>query len=424
MIIHSSAAVFALSFHNDPQYRLRSSNSLHLRHFLGGFTVRFLALAIFFLVSIDTHAKDIHWYPNDLSILMPIPKTLGNGDLLRTNDQGAKGELLPWSRMQSLPILSADRQDKADEYASLRAVGIRIDPCFPAETECQRQIRIVWQELLETEGQVLTLDATAHSFYQLSEAEFQAFLIELQKLKVNSASLTNGPLWVHPVIQKEGLNGNFARRLRELVLQYVGERNLNRITFMMVRGPSIVWAFGGINIDFETNVATTLSIPRLGGTPDRPAKLQTFMNRTSRHDVFQQSDLRPAPVGPDTFNLLMRDSSHVRPVEDRAEILSSLEGIYRIENPNHHNSETSDCVSCHTAQPARALTVSRFGQLGLPGSAEAFAYRSPFDLRNLSPKRDSTRNLRAFGYFEQEPAISQRMIHEAAAVAELLNAQK
>lgn len=361
------------------------------------------------------------WTPNDLSILLPLPKDLERDPMLKAGDLGAHGELVPFSNYASLPILAPVFRKKESEFASLRAVGFRIDPCFPTKPGmCTRQVRIVWQPLLNDplKNEIVTVDAGVHTFYDLTETEFQSMLKALSKLKKAQGLTTEGPLWIHPAFLKQGLSGPFAREFHQILLARIGLKNLSRMTFMLVRGDSILWAFGGVN--FDKGVPTTIHIPRLEQPVFTP--MQTFVNRSFSTDDFQKSQVSPAPSGKDTFNLLMRDSGKIRPIEDREEIVESVASIYRIENPDYHSSETLDCVSCHVAHAARGYAVGKWGMLGFPQTVHDLAYKSKFDLRAVSPQMWFTTNLHAFSYFQEEPSISQRVINEAAAVAASVNA--
>ena len=379
-----------------------------------------VALGFVLLMGMNqAHAES--WTPNDLSVLLPLPTDLDQDPMVRATDHGAYGELIPFANYSALPILAPVFRKKEIEFASLRAVAFRIDPCFPSKPGvCTRQIRVVWQPLINDpiKKQVVTVDAGAHTFYDITEVEFQSMLKELAALKVASGFATDGPLWIHPAFEKQGLKGSFAKEFHRIMLARIGLKNLSRLTFMLVRGDSILWAFGGVN--YDKGVPTTIKIPRLEEPVFTP--MQTFVNRSFSTDDFQKSQVSPAPSGKDTFNLLMRDSGKIRPVEDRQEIIESVASIYRIENPDYHSSETLDCVSCHVAHAARGYALGKWGMLGFPQSVHDLAYKSKFDLRAVSPQMWFTTNLHSFSYFQQEPSISQRMINEAAAVAASVNA--
>jgi hypothetical protein len=363
------------------------------------------------------------WGLNDVSILMPLPLEVRDDHLLRADVRGAKGTLLPADLFRRVGVLAAVNSREPGSYQSLRVIAIRVDPCFPGADplghSCRRQIRLVWQPLeVDREGRITTVDAAVHTFYDLTENEFQFLLGDLARLKQGSMDVGHGlPLQVHPVLATQGLVGPFGKGLRETVLRHAGEVNLTRLTFMRLHGPNIIWVFGGFDID--RGMIEKIPIARVPNFP--VATAQTFINRTLTGDDFRMSGLAPFPEGSDTFNLLMRESSKIDPVRDRQEIIENVMSIHRVENPDFHSPESVDCVSCHVAQPARHFALKNFGAFGLEKLAETHAYRSALNLQNTSPVQANTRSIRAFGYFFRDPAISQRAINETAAAVQRLN---
>ena len=382
-----------------------------------------------------TASPQLRWTSADLSILVPLPKAPANDTLLRANSVGSFGPLIPSEIFARVPKLDMVTRTQEQEYATLRAVGFRIDPCYPGlYGGCRRQIRIVWQPIYwtpqmssptgSTENEPGTSDVGVHTFYDLTEQDFGTLLKEIWNLKVATGISTEGPLSVHPAIKAQGLSGEYLRQLQHIILSHIGQQKLSRLTFMLVRGDSVLWTFGGFNM--ENGKPVIMQIPRIPpiSTGRGQQNLQVFMNRSFSRDNFDQSNLNPAPEGKDTFNLLMRDSSEIRPTEDHDEIFESLASIYRIENPDYHNPETMDCVSCHVAQAARNYTQERFGTLIFKDVISSFAFKSKMDLRNVSESNWFTNNLHAFSYFGDQVAISQRSINEAAAVADGLNERR
>ena len=399
-----------------------------------------VGLAFAFLLSLSNHAQaqvspELRWTSTDLSIFLPLPKTPQDDTLLHADSVGAYGPLIATELFKRVPKLDMVTRTNEEEYSKLRAVGFRIDPCYPGlYGGCRRQIRIVWQPIYwvpqsgsptgAPDNSVSTTDVGVHTFYDLSEQEFNQVLKEVWQLKVATGISTEGPLTVHPAIVAQGMNGNYLRQIEHIVLSHTGLEKMSRLTFMLVRGDSVLWTFGGFNV--ENSKPVPLPIPRLQpiATGQGPQNLQVFFNRSFSRDNFQQSDLNPAPVGKDTFNLLMRDSGNIRPTEDHNEIFESMASIYRIENPDYHNPETMDCVSCHVAQAARNYTKERFGAMVFKDIISSFAFKSKMDLQNVSESNWFTNNLHAFSYFGDQVAISQRSINEAAAVADGLNERR
>lgn len=348
--------------------------------------------------------------PNDISVLFPLPETMEESQLLEPWTQADFGELLPESIFDRLPSLTVDplHETKREE---LRVIALRFDPCFPqAETPrgCQAQIRLIWQPLtLDGNQELRAIDAALHSFYNLSSEDFFRLLKNLQTLKLQTGAGDQGPLNVQPRLQQEKMRGLYTEGLLKLVKSFTGAQRLSRITFMRLTGQGKMWIFGGF--DIQGQKMTKIMIPRTKG-------FTQFILNVAPADYFD-GNIGPAPAGADTFNTLMTSSKLITSEEGvREEALAT----YRIENPNLHNPNTMDCVSCHAAQPAQLWAKREFPGLKLDQLAGKSKFTSKFPLANTSPHPERTGLLRAFGYDGREPAISQRVINETAAALEFI----
>ncbi len=67
-------------------------------------------------------------------------------------------------------------------------------------------------------------------FYPLDDAAFVTFLQRLRELKKDNVG--NPPLAIHPVMDREGLDGPWARRFKTLLLSTVDSSKLSKVTFM------------------------------------------------------------------------------------------------------------------------------------------------------------------------------------------------
>ncbi len=334
------------------------------------------------------------WDLNDVSYLLPLPAGSLDASSLRAETEGGQGALLPPGWLALLPALVRG-EDAAAVLRELRVVGIRIDP--------KPEIRMVWQPVFAGPEGAEARDAAAHSFYRLTRAEFEDLKAELQEVKGKYQVLTEGlPLGVHPGLAAQGLSRGYGAELRRIILKYTGGARLTRLTFVSREVPGTMWDFGG----FEDS--RRMVIPRVG------TRLQSFVNMVPGGF---RGGARPAPEGDDTFNAILTQSTDF-PSAGVALLRKELDAVHRIENPRIHTSETVDCASCHAAQPARAWAERLFPGLR-PGESE-FRFRSRLNLENRSASREDTRMIRAFGYDGSRPAISQRAIHESAAVAESL----
>ena len=383
-----------------------------------------LSMALGIGISAEALPSRTHWDLNDVSILYPLPQQNELDFLLKTEAQGRGGALLPLSVLSRIPLLSPFQKGH-EQVETLRVVSVRIDPCFPgAGGSCRRQIRMVWQPLVPSPAWgVMTIDAALHSFYDLNDRDFASLITELAALKARAPISTLGQaLDVHPVLKAEGLNGPFAQALQAIWLKYAGRDNLTKMTFMAVRGRSLLWSFGGWDVDTSGKMEH-IRIARFDRGPDGSPNgvlTQVFVNQSEAGDDFVKSVIAPAPLSGESLGFLLRGAADIAEARDRDAILFALNSAHAIENPRSHSPETMDCVSCHIAEPVRAFAETRFPLLAqLSWNQGAVFQDSAFNLAHTT--RIHTRNLRAFGYFEERPAISRRTISESAAVARILN---
>lgn len=361
------------------------------------------------------------WDLNDVSILYPLPtaEQIGKDDSFiyftsTTNPQTKVDPfVLPQDLLQHIPALIIPRSLE-EIQASLQVVAIRIDPCFlegvAAPYRCQKQVRFVWQPIeVGRRQQVVALDVALHSFYLLTDQQFSSLLMSLQKLK--NEYLYNGndqPLFIH-----SGLAANLSYRksLSNLFLSVANINNLTRVTSMGLRGAGDMWTFQ--SFAYHNHQLTEEIIPR---TQD--ATMQTFMNSAIPATSFDGGSLDPMPEGSDTFNELMLGSIELP--ENKILMQKQVQSILNIENPLKHHPKTIDCVSCHVAGPAKIWSLSS-GLDWLDFIKNNSYQNSNYNLTNPTELYINTQRLRAFGYNDSLPIISQRVINESAVVATYLN---
>jgi hypothetical protein len=341
---------------------------------------------------------------NDVSALFPLPASGELDELLSPKSQGAHGELLPFSIFEHAPELTL-YADKAGQYADLRVVSARVDPCFPSlvnapNASCRFQVRLVLQPVFDEAGVVSAEDAAVHVFYELPAADFVNLLADL--LEAKSALPLHAPLSVRPADETAAVKGALLAR--------IGAKRLTRMTFMQLTGKRNAWVFGGF--DFRGSSATPIAILSSNVTE------QTFTNNPLADPLAFVGELTP-PLASAPEDLSPLYDSATADSKPEAELWSLYETALRIENPDRHTPESVDCVSCHTAQPARLWLERKHASFSTQPSADRFA--SAFDL-SASPIDDTTSVLRAFGWFDTRPAISARVANESAAVAAYLNA--
>ena len=102
----------------------------------------------------------------------------------------------------------------------------------------------------------------------------------------------------------------------------------------------------------------------------------------------------------------------------QAERAAGYEALLQLENPTLQNADTVDCASCHVATRIRTWFDDHYApDSDAPGRYEHMAEA----IRADSLATTTNDNLRAFGYFEADAAISQRTANETIEVVRALN---
>lgn len=393
--------------------------------------MKYILTAALFLSSSVLWAQIANWQLNDVSTLFPLPKASDSENfLLKASDKGPAGELFPRSQEDAISslIISYDRPD--DVYESIRAVGMRIDPCFkftnlPIE-KCNPQIRLVWQPVgkIGTDA-VTTYDGAIHTFYALTQSEFSYIKNEIQKIKRKNLDYkirTEGkPLSVHPAFLNTARRASFNQEIKNLILKFAGEKRLVRFTFMRLLTTDLWWEFGGRDLS-PAGVWGHTVIPKLASDQEK----QEFFNEAA----FEPTSLRGTILP--NVNVPLDNLEHLIPgygVRDdqagRAIVQEGIVSINRIENPNIHHPATLDCVHCHITDPAKIWMEKEKPELLKKAQNSKFAYVQDFigrhNLRNVTNDKSHNKSLRAFGYYKNKPSVNQRAINESAAVADFLN---
>ena len=394
----------------------------------------FSILLVFFSVS-NGWAKIAQWELNDVSVLIPLPKESDQKEfLLKADSKGSKGSLFPQSQeniIQDL-IISYERPEPDNIYQSIRVVGMRVDPCFKYTTlpfeKCHPQMRLVWQPTkgLNTPN-VKTLDGAVHTFYELTKEEFSSLKKDLLRLKHKNKELgisTVGvPLHVHPAFANDKRRHSFNNELKNIILKYAGEENLSQFTFMKLFTTNLWWSFGGRDKD------------QRGEWKDM--EIQRLSKRDSNQDFFNDDAFNPSGLrGTILPNVLVTtdDLSGIINgwgIKNNEEGLNQLKKgfitINRIENPRIHSPASLDCVHCHITEATKLWAekekpeMFKKAQTGLEAYTQDFITRH--NMRNVTNKKTHNKSIRAFGHFESNPSVNQRVINESAAVADFLNSR-
>ncbi|MFN3453786.1 MAG: hypothetical protein ACK41T_02425 [Pseudobdellovibrio sp.] len=366
---------------------------------------------------------NISWSLNDVTYIYPLPKSIYENNLLQLKTQALGGELLPLRIVKKFPTMSLTHIQE-DLIRDMRVVAIRIDPCFPLPTpaSCQKQIRMVWQPVYaDAQGKITTVDVALHSFYVLNDEDFESLLLDLKQWKAKFSHLNadkeqshDEALDIHPLLKSDVALKEFEK----IMTLYSGEKNISRVTAMILRRMGDVWAFLGLNIKPEGQLLSPIQIPRL----DKDVQAQLFFSSLESETDFLAAVVNPAPVveGPD-LSLFIENSKTF----SENQLVETLKSSLQIENPQLFNPENMDCVNCHVAQSSREWIAAKFQKEGVKIDETLFSdfkYKnSKYNLENKSVQKFNTQQTRALGYFKDQLAVSQRVINESAEVADSLN---
>ncbi len=337
--------------------------------------------------------------PNDISILFP----LGRGELwpaTTTLLTQARFAEINATRFPSLGTRTREGRGifpnldgEAAEFASLRVVALRIEPCASG---CAGQIRFVLQS-----GDAATFrDGAVHVVHNLDRAQFTALQSRMAGLQFVSPENVDPVLKVNPSLAAQGLDGAYGSALRQSMMSTVSDATLHRVTFMSRSdADQALWEFGGL--DFNGGVVTGTT--SMTGFPS--TRLQVLL----------------APVGAmyelrlDTDRTIVSHSDiafepavHVIQLSTRpmAEQQSAYDAIARRHNPSALTPDTTDCVGCHISSPVRSQPFFR-------NFTSTMAYGAEASSRRVSgPIDENVDNMRMFGYFETMPVVSQRVAND------------
>lgn len=333
--------------------------------------------------------------PNDISLLLPLPK---QGEEVKMWGPESGDTLLPGAVFTKLPDIVLDLDRGSVYKKALKVVAIRIDPCFREGNEpCRRMIRFVWQPLVFEENRFTTLDAGIHTFYELSQGQWESFLKELP------AGAPGAKLGIHPQLAKEGYEGATWQKL-QVILKYCNPVTLVRATAMTVNPLGNIWFFTGLDVK-GTNTQP-IQIARVNDST------QGFFANVSDLDSPEfRVAMNPAPHDQPSFLRVLRDSVSARRMPE-ADLLDATREALRLENPNLTDPGSVDCASCHSARLASAWAARSFPDWDWLNLFEREIFTEGGNAYLPAPKTTPANVLRMFGYFKDEPVITRRVEFE------------
>jgi hypothetical protein len=358
---------------------------------------------------------------NDLSVMLPLPKTQADVDVMMAPTSPGVGGVL-------LPEATFDQAQIGLDYTSLHAVAFRFDPCFGQlgeitdSSNCQNQLRIVWQPLFVNDaGSASTTsaaDSGLHAFYSISREQLIDAVDEMVAAReADGIDFDLGPLAPHPTITSEGLSGPLAQKLFQIVEKYAGGSELVRMTSFQIEafdlqqapivGGGDFWGFQ--SFDVTAGTVKPRPIATLSGDADNRMSLSASVNPL-------ESSGSPATTSLDTIATLESMTKATAATLDARKL--AFDAALRIESPHTNSPDTIDCASCHLAMPARTMVGDQLG-LTETGDANQFVPDSSIPVADLALTTtldtNGILNIHAFSYRDINPMINQRVINETAA---------
>jgi hypothetical protein len=331
---------------------------------------------------------------NDVTILLPLPYKgtavpLNGADLA---DDGTPfvprslfDRLLNGVRIAYLP--------NVDPYARLQLVAVRFDLCdrhLPGACPQDEdgRLRLVFQP---TGG-----DIGFHAFYAIRNEELVEGVAALRELAKIAATPADWPLQVSPALSGDAPDA-YATKLRAFVKRYGGEERLVRLTMAAAIEQDLRWLFRGVekkgNAFLDMTIVGTTEISETVTIADAPGYDVTPITDTP-------TGLQAALSKP-TFN-----------AADEAKKRGYLAALAMVENPLINTAETVACVGCHVST---VVTQSRAKDASIDLYSIPGRYTSAFNLSTTGGmSADASRSIRALGYKDTLPMISQRVVNDTA----------
>jgi hypothetical protein len=401
-------------------------------------------------LSLSTLSLLSHWNIDDVSYLFPFPLITEPNFLI-----AAQNSILPKALYRKLPGPERGGDLNEDKlYPLLHVVGMRIDPCthFTDEIPCDPEVRLVWQivhapilhpvssqydnvQVPQDPHYFTTENSGMHSFYRQTPAQMKALLAELWSLK--QAGLQQDPpidtdflpLEVHPAFTRVEYRNAFLAKIKKIILNYCRADNLIQMTVAELNpaGSESWWLFQGITKG--AHGWHNMLIPRANAWSESLFNSARGYDRSGVFPIEMAAstdvpELNDTPTGAKMENILGTISGYNS--YSRTGFQSTLKLVQAFQNPamKDMNPAHLDCVQCHVAEGAHFWMNEKMPGYDSGMIADTlFANPNPtwYNLKNTSVANRSSKINRAFGYWQQYPAVNQRVINESAWVADELN---
>ena len=345
---------------------------------------------------------------NDVSYLFPLPDEASKDLLLSLPSAGAHGELLTRALYDAHVQRLWEGTEVELGYDWCRVVALRLDPCagqtaIADPASCVAEVRLSVQPTGFGNGMI---DAAIHLIYELPREELDTMLAELLALKASSTLDVQAlPLGPHPIMVEQGLDGAFARGVKQTILAHVGVERLVKLTFMDRGRNSDNWRLHLFERSGDAFVATR--IPATGSEDTEQGVDEPGSGDGSRFTSVHPVD---DSVG---YPSDLLDSEAAKLLTE-AQKRAALDRLATFEDPSKFSSLSLDCGSCHVNTNARGFYEQLFALSAQP----SFVPPPGQNVERHDEGELRGNILLSFGYFNDRLVVSQRVINESARVAD------
>lgn len=347
---------------------------------------------------------------NDVTVLVPLPPDAGTPTLLRATDLAADGTpLVPEGLYQQVIRRPNGQPDVFSALADFHVVAVRFDLCdrqlpWPCDALDDGRLRLVFQPIF---GDGSARDIALHGFYEIPRAEVTDAVAQLRAMAELQGLAQRSRLTVNAQLQADP-NGPYGAALKSFVKRWANSGGLRRLTFFAQPDvfAQIRWVFRGLEgtpgnyalIEIAAADGGTEQDVVLGGTLSSPGYTAT-------------------PLSDDPLGLARAVDAQAFLAASQTDKDAALHALTSVNNPLEHSPNTVQCIACHVAT---LLSDRRAIEAGTTADQLPGRYGSGYDLsitagRSVAPNGE--RFLRALGWLDKEPLISQRVVNESAQTA-------
>ena len=368
---------------------------------------------------------------NDLTTVFPLAKSDKElAGYLTATSSGALGQLLPKTLYSPLfpdpANIHAIGADVGMTYANLRVVAVRFDPCFAQigpitdPASCDNQIRLIFQSIAPTGGTTSAVDGAVHAFYRVSRADLIVAVREVIALRrAEGQTRSMGALAPHPLLVKQGVDGDFGAKLGQIILEHAGAKNLIRFTHISSGNLQTQWFFAGFDV-----------VNSQGAMKTKPMDVAGLAAHTQSVSFF--AGFTAPMAGGFSAPTTTKDDLAVLVNVDKAKAASktaakaAFDSALKIQNPEFHSPNTIDCATCHVAESAQKLIGEDVLKLSAVGNANLFVadaqYVSSKSARQTTNlRKQSGINVHMLSYKNDQLMIGARVVNETAGVLAYVN---